>query len=251
MNRSYFPSAALILLLFLPVSPLLADQLTGASLTPTPTPPAAKEVGPAFPIAHVPAGEGLVLQEGSRLWIQGSTDQRSFELWAGVLLGSVILNAPLTAGMPDALLAEVKQQGVQALTLAVPIVQLQASDHEVEMGSDYALAGPAKVLRANDDPNVEFSLGDAKLGKEIRPGVYSLQLPGQLSIAGASEDIPLKGEAVFSGDQVRVSGHYQIHLAAFKVKILEDVWGSMGPNPKVDVYYDVTFGPPAPTQKSP
>ncbi len=35
-----------------------------------------------------------------------------------------------------------------------------------------------------------------------------------------------------------------INLAAFKVKILEDVWGTMGPNPTVDVYYDVTFGPP-------
>jgi hypothetical protein len=244
MNRSLIPSAALILLLFVSVPPLLADQAASEAATPASTPPAAKEVGPAFPMAHVPAGKGLVLREGSRLWIQGSTDQRSFELWAGALSGSAILNAPLGAGAPDALLAEVKHKGVQTMTLEVPIVQLQASDPEVERGSDYALAGPSKTLQAKDNPNVEFRLGKAKLGKEVRPGVYSLQVPGELSIGGASEDILLKAEAVFSGDQVRVSGHYQVHLAVFKVKILEDVWGAMGPKPSVEVYYDVTFAPP-------
>ncbi|HUO58370.1 MAG TPA: hypothetical protein VMV05_09385 [bacterium] len=244
MNRSLVPSAVLILLLSLSVPSLFAGPGASGAAVPTPAPPAAKEVGPAFPMAHVPAGEALVLRKGSRLWVRGSTDKRSFELWAGTLLGSAILNAPLGAGVPDALLAEVRRQGVQAMTLRVPIVGLQASDPEVETGSDYALAGPYKTLQAKDNPSVEFRLGKAKLGKEVRPGVYSLQAPGELSIAGASLDIPLKGEAVFSGGQVRVTGHYEVRLSAFKVKILEDVWGSMGPKPSVEVYFDVTFGPP-------
>jgi hypothetical protein len=270
MRPSHISCAGSILLLFLAFSPLLGDKVPIGAATPLPsgpaaspsnpsgnagdstpvsTPqarPAAKEVGPSFPMSHVPAGEGLVVREGSRLWIQGSTDRQTFELWAGTLFGSVILNAPLGAGVSDALLAEVKHKGVQAMTLEVPIVRLQASDSEVERGSDYALAGPYKTLHGKENPNVEFRLEKVKIGKEIRPGVYSIQAPGELSIAGLTQDITLKAEAVFSGAQVRVTGHYKIHLAVFNVKILENIWGTMGPTPTVDVSYDVIFSPAPP-----
>lgn len=249
MRRFLGYSARSILLFFASLPPIFA-QPTATTATPPSTPsawPTAQEVGPAPGMEHLRPGIGLVLKEGSLLRIQGATTQRSFELWAGSLLGSVVLEAPLRAELADPLLNAVRKQGVLAMTLAVPIVLLHASDSEVERGSDYALAGPYKTLHGKETPNVEFRLSETKLGKKIRPGVYSIQATGELSIAGVSQDILLKGEAAFSGDQVRVTGHYKIHLAVFKVRVFQDVWGSMGPNPTVDVSYNLIFGPvPAP-----
>lgn len=243
MRRSLIPFVGSILLLF-PVSLLLGAD---PAVTPGSTPsawPEAREVGSAPRMTQAPQGKGLVLQPGSRLRVKGSTARQPFELWAGSLLGAAILHAPLKAGVPDALLEVVKKQGVLAMTLQVPIVRLQASDTQVEDGSDYALAGPVQTLHGRENPDVEFRLAHVKLGQEIRPGVHSLEADGELTIAGVSRQVSLKAEAAFSGDQVRVSGRYKVHLAAFKVKILEDVWGSMGPDPSVEVDYDVAFAPP-------
>jgi hypothetical protein len=245
MRLPMMSSAGPMLLLFLAFSPLAGGQTPAPPSAATPTSaawPAAKEVGPAPGMAHARPGVSLVLQEGSSLSVKGATTQHPFELWAGSLLGSAILKAPLVGtGAPNALLEEVKRQGVLAMTLDVPIARLQASDSEVESGSDYALAGPVPTLHGQENPYVEFSLRQVKLGKEVGPGVYALQARGELSIAGVTQEIPLQAIAAFSGEQVRVTGYYKIHLAVFKVRILQDVWGSMGPNPMVDVDYDVTF----------
>lgn len=248
MRPNLISPAFPVLLLLLAIPPILADEVSNpAVVTPTPVPaawPAAQETGPFTGMAHVRPGLGLVLQPGSSLWVHGATDQRFFKLWAGSLLGTVVLKSPLGKDGAGSLLDQVKREGVLTLELAVPIVGLKASDSEIERGSDYALAGPYPTLHGKENPNVEFRLTEVAFGKEVRPGVHSIEAKGELTIAGVAQDIRLPAEAAFTGNQVRVTGQYKVRLSVFKIKVLQDVWGSMGPNPTVDVTYDVTFAPP-------
>lgn len=221
---------------FLALSPLV----TWAD---TPPPAPAGHVGPALKIIHSAPEKRLVLKEGSDLWIKGSTTEWDFELRADVLLGSAILKAPLPAGQGEkALLEVVQKEGVQAMTLAVPVANLKSTDVKVGKSANYSMAGPHQALKGVDNPYVEFRLEEVTLGKEIKPGIYSLKALGKLTVAGVTRDIPLEAEASFSGAQVRVKGMALLQLKAFKVEPRSDIWGPMK-SPSVEVHFDVLFGP--------
>lgn len=207
-------------------------------------PSPADHVGPALQVVHAAPEKRLVLRKGSRLWVKGATTQWSFALRANVLLGSAILKASLPAGGGEkALLAAVQKEGVQAMTLAVPVDQLKSTDPKAGKSANYSLAGPHQALKGGDNPYVQFRLEEVTLGKENKVGEFPLKASGKLTVGGVTRDIPLEAVAAFSGTQVRVKGMYLLRLRDFKVEPRSDVWGPMKP-PSVEVYFDVLFGPP-------
>lgn len=249
----------LLILLLFPAwadTPARPNSTTAVPLKPSPTstplviakddPPAepavAAQVGPALHIVQAAPEKRLVLKPGSRLWIKGATTKWSFELSAGVLLGSGILKAPLeVSGGDNTLLTVVQKAGVQALSLVVPVDQLKTSDVKVN-SEDYTLAGPHQALKGGDSPYVQFRLEEVTLGKETKPGTFPLKASGKLTVAGVTRDIPLRADAVFSGKQVHVTGFYHLRLEDFQVKPRSDIWGPMNPA-SVEVHFDVVFGP--------
>ena len=205
--------------------------------------PPANHVGPAMKIVHAAPEKRLVLKEGSGLWIIGATTEWSFELRADVLLGSAILKAPLPAGKGEkALLEVVQKEGVQAMTLAVPVADLKSTDAIVANSPNYSLAGPHQALKGDDNPYVQFRLEEVVLGKESKAGEYPLKASGKLTVGGLTRDVSLEAAATFSGPQVRVKGVYVLQLKDFKVKPRSDIWGPMKA-PSVEVHFDVLFGP--------
>ncbi|HUO58967.1 MAG TPA: hypothetical protein VMV05_12395 [bacterium] len=238
---------------------LIAPTPVSTELSPTPTPwviaqadppPSAEHVGPAMRIVQAAPEKRLVLRPGSGLWVRGSTSQRTFELWAGVLLGSAILKAPVDpAKGPDSLWSAVKDGGVQAMSLVVPVENLKSGEEEKGTSKDYSLAGPYVTLKGKDNPYVQFRLEEETLEPGAQGGPCHLRAAGKLSIAGVTRDIRLKGIASFEGNQVRLNGVSSVRLADYNIQVLSKIWGDMGQKGLVQVHFDLLFGPEEAAQK--
>ena len=231
---------------------LVADGRSRAAATPTPQVPAgseAKQVGPALHLTKSAPERRLVLRPGSRLWIEGSTSQRDFALWAGTLLGSAILKSPLdTTQGGDNLRAAVMKEGIQALNLVVPVENLRSGEKEMA-GKEYAMAGPYSVLKGANHPYVEFRLEEESLKPGLSGRAYRWKAEGKLTVAGVTRDIRMEGDAVFSGNEARFTGSYPVRLKDYGLRVRSEVWGKMGRDASVEVHFDVIFGPPSPVAK--
>ena len=238
MTQTRFPVLKSAFCFLLLSCPLLAAA---------PSPPdgtRAESVGPAIRFTRAVPGRRLVLQPGSALWVKGSTSRRTFQLSSRILLGSALLKAPVDPSRGgDPLFLAVKNHGLQAMSLVVPVDQLKSDDPDLPPAARYSLVGPHAVLRGKSHPEIQFRLEDESLAESPRPGVRLFRAHGKLSMAGLSRVIPLEAEAVFSGRRVRLTGVVPVRLVDFGLQPDASAWGAMGPKDSVKVYFDLLFGP--------
>lgn len=217
-----------------PTAWVIAGDPTGDSGYQVNTP--ADHVGPALHITQASPEKRLVLQPGSRLWVGGSTTGQSFGLGARLLLGSAILKVPLG---PQGMLEAVKEGGIQALTLVVPLEYLRSSDRGMDRNFFRALKG-------KDNPNVQLRLEEEVLSEKDNTGAYPLKGSAKCTIAGVTRDVGWAAHATFTGDSVRVQGVRRFSLNEFDVKPFSFLAGVARPGNPVDIYYDLLFGPEKP-----
>jgi hypothetical protein len=172
---------------------------------------------------------GLVLQPGSFLYLEGDSTLHKYQMNANVLLGSAALKSPKAD-----LIKSLKNDGVESMTLVVPVNNLKSRESGLD---DNAY----KALQAKENPSIKFVLES----ETLKDGVMSAQ--GSLSIAGATVPVTLSAQAEIKGDQIRLKGVQKLKMSDFQVKppSISLVVTSITCTDEIEIYYDVVFAPAA------
>ncbi len=184
---------------------------------------AATIVGPA----DSQSKEGLVLQAGSVLYLEGDSTLHKYQMHANSLLGSAVLKSP-----KGDLAKSLKNDGVDSMTLVVPVTNLKSRESGLD---DNAY----KALLAKDNPSIEFELENETLKDNL------MTAEGNLTIAGATAPVTLSAETEIKGNQIHLKGVQKLKMSDYKVKppSISLLVTSITCTDEIEIHYDVVFAP--------
>jgi hypothetical protein len=183
----------------------------------------AASVGPADSAAK----GGLVLQAGSALYLEGDSTLHKYQMHANSLLGSAVLKAP-----KGDLAKALKAEGVDSMTLVVPVENLKSKESGLDNNA-------YKALQAKENPSITFVLESETLKDKV------MTATGKLTIAGTAVPVTLSAQAEIKGDQVRLKGIQKLKMSDFKVKppSISLLVTSITCTDEIEIHYDVVFAP--------
>jgi hypothetical protein len=184
---------------------------------------AADTVGPA----DADSKGGLVLQPGSSLYLEGDSTLHKYQMNANVLLGSAALKSP--AGD---LAKSLKNDGVDSMTLVVPVNKLKSRESGLDNNAYTA-------LQAKDNPSIKFELESESLKDNV------MTAEGNLTIAGATAPVTLSAETEIKGNQIHLKGVQKLKMSDYKVKppSISLLVPSITCTDEIEIHYDVVFAP--------
>ena len=190
---------------------------------------AAVTVGPATESA-AKGGSLLILQAGSFLYLEGDSTLHKYQMNANALRGSAIVKS-LSGGLEKAL----KTSQVESMTLIVPVDNLKSREKGLDENA-------YKALKPKENPEITFSLDSLSLAK-AKEGPTVMTAKGNLTIAGTKAPIILTGDAVFTGNQVRLTGTQKLKMSDFKIvpPSISLVVTSIDCKDEIEIHYDVIF----------
>lgn len=217
----------------------VAAQINSSQPTPGSLPwykKAATSIGPA----DLTSQEGLVLQAGSLLYLEGNSifhnyqsnadSPHKFHMNANVLLGSAKLKDP-----KENLAQALKNNGVDSLALVIPVEKLNSKKPAMD-GNAY------KALRSKENPSIEFTLESEVLRENI------MTANGNLKVAGITIPLTLSPEVEIQGNRVHLKGIQKLKMSDFGVKLptLSIPTTSITCADEIEIHYDLFFAPPEP-----
>ncbi|MDX1530251.1 MAG: YceI family protein [Rhodothermales bacterium] len=169
-------------------------------------------------------GERYTFQEGSRVWVTGTSTLHDWECEAEQLAGT------LAADPGGAALGSLSE-----LSVVVPVQAIECGN-----GTMNGKLRDAFDVRAN--PTIRFDLASA----EVVPGSgdrFTVRATGRLTMAGAVRPVTLEadGQALASG-RYRFTGAVPLEMTAFGMKPPTAMLGTLKTGDRVVVHYDVTVG---------
>ena len=138
----------------------------------------------ALPIALVVAtAVQLVLQPGSRLWVEGHSNVRKWSCEAKQLATA----AQATTGDQGA------PPAVERLHVSVPVDQLRCGD-------DHMDDKLREALKSKQYPRIEYAFTSVESLRGAPPGEYRLMATGTLTVAGSSKTVTMVVKAAARPD---------------------------------------------------
>jgi polyisoprenoid-binding protein YceI len=177
-------------------------------------------------VAFRSSGERLTLGPQSRLWVDGTSNVRSFTCTATSFDTDVQTSGPDAAGQVLA-----GEKAVTTVDVKVPADKLDCANGKM---NDHM----RKALKAKDNPTVEFSL----TSYELAPSDSGVQatLSGSLSLGGTQKPVTILAD-VKRGDDgaLRVTGSYEFKLTDFGLKPPSLMLGAFKVHDPVKVSFDL------------
>jgi polyisoprenoid-binding protein YceI len=163
----------------------------------------------------------LDLTDESRLWIEGSSSVNTFTCVAGEVDGGGLFRE-----VPDSALVEAE--------LRVPV-------RRFDCGKDRMNKDMYAALKAKDYPEIHFRLEDVDLEEPAAgAGTYSLQVTGQLTIAGTERTFELPVEALQSADGTyRAAGRLPLLMSDFGIDPPTALLGLIKAHNEITVCFDL------------
>jgi polyisoprenoid-binding protein YceI len=168
----------------------------------------------------------ITLQPTSRLWVDGTSNVRSYSCKAGEI------NLKAQASAPDLGHAVVAGgKAVITVMLKVPVEKLDCANGTMNEHMRNA-------MKEKEHADIEFRLESYDLAKSADSA--AITLVGTLTIAGTAKPITMPAVAHDAGNGVlRVTGGYEFLMSQFGVKPPSLMMGLMKVRDKVNVHFDL------------
>ena len=177
-------------------------------------------------IAATYAGEPLVLQPQSKLWIEGSSNVRDFTCTSTALETRVQSSVP---GAVSAVLAGTK--AVESAELSVPAASMDCKNGKM---NDHML----KELKAKDNPTILFRITSYDVAKAAA-GVKGTAI-GELTLGGVKKTITVTANAAPEANgALRLTGAYQLRMTEFGLTPPSLMMGTMKVNENVSIGFEL------------
>jgi polyisoprenoid-binding protein YceI len=185
-------------------------------------------------VAATYAGEPLVLQPQSRVWIEGSSNVRDFTCTTTSFETRVQSSVP---GAVSAVLAGTK--AVESAELAIPAASLDCRNGKM---NDHML----KALKAKENPTIAFRITTYDVAKATA-GVNGTAT-GQLTLGGVTKTITVTAHATpDASGALRLTGSYQLKMTDYGLTPPSLMMGTLKVNESVKVGFDMLLKGEAPT----
>ncbi len=173
------------------------------------------------------AGEQLVVQPQSKIWIEGSSTIRSFQ--CSVPEFTLTVNAD--AGAVSAVLGG--QKAVKTAELTIPAAKM-------ECGNGRMNEHMMKAVKGEEHPTIRFTLASYDVAK-AGDGVEGT-LRGSLSLGGAQHPIDVNAVATDAGNgSMRIVGGYEVALSAYDLERPSLMFGRIKVGDKIQVKFDLVL----------
>ena len=173
-------------------------------------------------LAATYAGEPLILQPQSKLWVEGSSNVRDFTCTSTGIETRVQSSVP---GAVGAVLAGTK--AVESAELLVPAASLDCKNGKM---NDHML----KALKAKDNPTILFRITSYDVARGAA-GVKGTAI-GELTLGGVSKTITVSANGTPEADgALRLTGAYQLKMTEFGLTPPSLMMGTMKVNENVKV----------------
>lgn len=168
----------------------------------------------------------LALQPTSRIWVNGTSNVKSFECTAAKIDVTVRTNRP------DAVHAvAVGDKAIGKVDLTVPVATMDCKNGTM---NDHM----KEALKATDHPVIEFKVESYALLKAADS--VAITLNGTLNIGGTTRPVTIAAEAKdVGGGVLHVAGEYDVHMKEFSVKPPSLMMGMMRVDEMVEVHFDL------------
>ena len=184
-------------------------------------------------IAATHAGEPLVLQPQSKLWIEGSSNVRDFTCTTTTFETRVQSTVP---GTVSAVLSGTK--AVESAELTVPAATLDCKNGKM---NEHML----KALKAKDNPTISFRITSYDVAKATG-GVNGTAL-GELTLGGVKKTITVTAHATpDASGALRLTGAYQLKMTDYGLTPPSLMMGTMKVGDNVKVGFDLLLKGEAP-----
>jgi polyisoprenoid-binding protein YceI len=184
-------------------------------------------------IAATRAGEPLVLQPQSKLWIEGSSNVRDFTCTTTTFETRVQSSVP---GTVSAVLSGTK--AVESAELTIPAATLDCRNGKM---NDHML----KALKADANPTIGFRITSYDIAKATA-GVDGTAI-GELTLGGVKKTITVIAHATpDASGALRLSGTYQLRMTDYGLTPPSLMMGTLKVNENVKVGFDMLLKGDAP-----
>jgi polyisoprenoid-binding protein YceI len=168
----------------------------------------------------------LALQPKSRIWVNGTSNVKSFECTAAKI------NVTVETNRPNAVHAvTIGDKAVGKVDLSVPVATMDCNNGTM---NDHM----KEALKAADHPVIEFTLESYALVKAADS--VAITLNGTLTIGGTTKPVTIAAEAKDVGGRVlQVAGEYAVHMKEYDLKPPSLMMGMMKVAEMVTVHFDL------------
>jgi polyisoprenoid-binding protein YceI len=172
----------------------------------------------------------VVLDPGSRLWIQGTSTIHDWESKATRLEFSI------EPAVEDELESLVRGGGVTAGTLRVPVAEMKSHKDGLDKNM-------RKALSADRHPMIEFHLVKYTVTAHAGADSFLVKADGKLKIAGVEKPVEIETGARREGAGLRLRGREPVLMSDYGIKPPVMMLGTVKTGNEVMVYFDLLLLP--------
>jgi polyisoprenoid-binding protein YceI len=156
-------------------------------------------------VTFAQASDHLTVEPASRLWVEGTSNVRSFTCNAKAFTATIATNNPNAI---DAILAGEK---------AVQTVDVKVIADSLDCGNDKMTDHMKKAIKSKDNPVIEFKLNSYELAKTADS--LHTEIAGDLTLGGAQKPVTILASVKpDTGGTLRVIGTSEFRLTEFGLK---------------------------------
>jgi polyisoprenoid-binding protein YceI len=173
----------------------------------------------------------LAVGPDSRLWIEGGSNLHDWSCKASSIDATIEVDETfLKSSAPAAGM-------LRKVLVKVPVRSLKCGHG----GMDNNLY---KALKANDTPEITYSLGTLDLVPAVSPDSFTLKTVGSLTVAGTEKTVNMDVRAARLPDGgLRAEGELPIVMTDFGVKPPTAMFGTLRTDNKITVKFSLLVGP--------
>jgi polyisoprenoid-binding protein YceI len=191
-----------------------------------------------FGSAFTASADVLALNPGSHIYLSGTSTLHPYaststltQIVAVLAPGNV---AESTAPARLVFVEIARRAPFQKFDVIIPVQGLKSG----ESGLDKNMY---KALKIKHAPEIRFTLRHYETQAAGPDGLLPFNAPGQLSIAGVTKDIVLKGAATPSADSLVVEGQYELRMSDYGIKPPTMLMGAVKVGDPVVIHFHLIF----------
>ncbi|HEX8694275.1 MAG TPA: YceI family protein [Longimicrobium sp.] len=175
----------------------------------------------ALPALLAASAAPLSFQNGSRVWVSGTSTVRAWRCESAQVEG--------TARASTTTLSELKS--VPGAELSIPVAALDCRNNTMN-------GHMRTALKAAENPQIRLRASSIEVSAD-----GAAKIVGQLTIAGSTQPVTIDGTVASEDGQLRVRGTRQLDMTQFGVRPPSLMMGTMKVRPAVTVGFDVVLKP--------
>jgi len=176
----------------------------------------------------------ITLDEGGRIWIEGTAGPVNFSCRAKQLSGQGEINNRTAPEL------SVQQKGEVRITLSLPVKSLDCG--KKAMNQDMY-----EALKAEQFPSISYQLLEASqidkatASADTLENWITIETRGIMEIAGIQDTVSVVTHGkILDGNRFQVKGSKPIHMDTFNIKPPSKMFGLIRVNKNLSVHFDVT-----------